>query len=190
MAVDTLQRSAYIDYEVTLNAGAGQAETRACLDALRQVWKEHFPAHGYRTSCRAEAADDYYGMNGSFLFLGIFLGLAFLIATVLMIYYKQISEGYEDRQRFVILQKVGMSRREVRATIRTQVLMVFFVPLLMAAVHMSFAFPMISRLLSLFSLNNVSLFLLCSLITFLVFALVYVAVYLVTARKYYQIVRL
>lgn len=195
-AVDTLQRSAYgsnasnIDYEVTLNAGAGQAETRACLDALRQVWNEHFPAHGYRTSCRAEAADDYYGMNGSFLFLGIFLGLAFLIATVLMIYYKQISEGYEDRQRFVILQKVGMSRREVRATIRTQVLMVFFVPLLMAAVHMSFAFPMISRLLSLFSLNNVSLFLLCSLITFLVFALVYVAVYLVTARKYYQIVRL
>lgn len=195
-AVDTLQLSAYgsnasnIDYEVTLNAGAGQAETRACLDALCQVWKEHFPAHGYRTSCRAEAADDYYGMNGSFLFLGIFLGLAFLIATVLMIYYKQISEGYEDRQRFVILQKVGMSRREVRATIRTQVLMVFFVPLLMAAVHMSFAFPMISRLLSLFSLNNVSLFLLCSLITFLVFALVYVAVYLVTARKYYQIVRL
>ena len=196
VAVDTLQRSAYgfnasnIDYVVTLNAGAGQAETRACLDALRQVWKEHFPAHGYRTSCRAEAADDYYGMNGSFLFLGIFLGLAFLIATVLMIYYKQISEGYEDRQRFVILQKVGMSRREVRATIRTQVLMVFFVPLLMAAVYMSFAFPMISRLLSLFSLNNVALFLLCSLITFLVFALVYVAVYLVTARKYYQIVRL
>ena len=195
-AMDTLQRSAYgsnasnIDYEVTLNAGAGQAETRACLDALCQVWNEHFPAHGYRPSCRAEAADDYYGMNGSFLFLGIFLGLAFLIATVLMIYYKQISEGYEDRQRFVILQKVGMSRREVRATIRTQVLMVFFVPLLMAAVHMSFAFPMISRLLSLFSLNNVSLFLLCSLITFLVFALVYVAVYLVTARKYYQIVRL
>lgn len=195
-AMDTLQLSAYgdtasnIDYEVTLNAGAGQAETRACLDALRQVWNEHFPAHGYRTSCRAEAADDYYGMNGSFLFLGIFLGLAFLIATVLMIYYKQISEGYEDRQRFVILQKVGMSRREVRATIRTQVLMVFFVPLLMAAVHMSFAFPMISRLLSLFSLNNVPLFLLCSLITFLVFALVYVAVYLVTARKYYQIVRL
>ena len=196
VAVDTLQLSAYgsnasnIDYEVTLNAGAGQAETKACLDALCRVWNEHFPAHGYRTSCRAEAADDYYGMNGSFLFLGIFLGLAFLIATVLMIYYKQISEGYEDRQRFVILQKVGMSRREVRATIRTQVLMVFFVPLLMAAVHMSFAFPMISRLLSLFSLNNVSLFLLCSLITFLVFALVYVAVYLVTARKYYQIVRL
>ena len=196
VAVDTLQLSAYgsnasnIDYEVTLNAGAGQAETRACLDAMSQTWKDFFPSHGYRTSCRAEAADDYYGMNGSFLFLGIFLGLAFLIATVLMIYYKQISEGYEDRQRFVILQKVGMSRREVRATIRTQVLMVFFVPLLMAAVHMSFAFPMISRLLSLFSLNNVSLFLLCSLITFLVFALVYVAVYLVTARKYYQIVRL
>lgn len=195
-AIDALQYEAYqydsssIDYATVLNAGAGQAETRACLDALCRVWNEHFPAHGYRTSCRAEAADDYYGMNGSFLFLGIFLGLAFLIATVLMIYYKQISEGYEDRQRFVILQKVGMSRREVRATIRTQVLMVFFVPLLMAAVHMSFAFPMISRLLSLFSLNNVSLFLLCSLITFLVFALVYVAVYLVTARKYYQIVRL
>ena len=195
-AIDALQYEAYqyasssIDYATVLNAGAGQEETRACLDAMCKAWKDFFPNHGYLTSCRAEAADDYYGMNGSFLFLGIFLGLAFLIATVLMIYYKQISEGYEDRQRFVILQKVGMSRREVRATIRTQVLMVFFVPLLMAAVHMSFAFPMISRLLSLFSLNNVSLFLLCTLITFLVFALVYVAVYLVTARKYYQIVRL
>lgn len=194
--VDALQYDAYrgdsssIVYAVTLNAGAGQEETRACLNALCRVWNERFPSHGYRTSCRAEASDDYYGMNGSFLFLGIFLGLAFLIATVLMIYYKQISEGYEDRQRFVILQKVGMSRREVRAAIRTQVLMVFFVPLLMAAVHMSFAFPMISRLLTLFSLNNVPLFLLCSLITFLVFGLAYVAVYLVTARKYYQIVRL
>ena len=129
-------------------------------------------------------------MYGGFLFLGIFLGVLFLMATALIIYYKQISEGYDDHDRFQIMQKVGMSRREVRATIRTQVLMVFFVPLLMAAVHMSFAFPMISRLLSLFSLNNVALFLLCSLITFLVFALVYVAVYLVTARKYYQIVRL
>lgn len=194
--VDALQYDAYrgdsssIVYAVTLNAGAGQEETRACLNALCRVWNERFPSHGYRTSCRAEASDDYYGMNGSFLFLGIFLGLAFLIATVLMIYYKQISEGYEDRQRFVILQKVGMSRREVRAAIRTQVLMVFFVPLLMAAVHMSFAFPMISRLLTLFSLNNVPLFLLCSLITFLVFGLAYVAVYLVTARKYYRIVRL
>ena len=129
-------------------------------------------------------------MNGSFLFLGLFLGLAFLIAAVLMIYYKQISEGYEDRARFVILQKVGMSRSEVRATIRTQVLMIFFLPLLVAAIHVAFAFPMVSKLLLLFGLRNFPLFLLCSLATFLVSALVYVAVYALTAKKYYQIVKL
>ncbi len=178
-----------LTYGVALNpAQATDAELIAAYDAMSDVWGAE-QSHG-QVGCRAAERPSYYGMNGAFLFLGIFLGLVFLIATVLMIYYKQISEGYEDQQRFQILQKVGMSRSEVRGTIHTQVLMIFFLPLLVAAIHMGFAFPLIQQLLMLFSLNNLPLFLLCTLITFLVFAVVYTVVYIVTARKYYQIVRL
>lgn len=138
---------------------------------------------------RAQISDEYYATNGGFLFLGLFLGLLFLLATVLIIYYKQLSEGYEDRQRFEILQKVGMSRREVRGTIRTQVLLMFFLPLALAAVHIGMAFPMLERLLTLFSLDNTGLFAACTAATFLVFTLVYVAVYTATARKYAAIVQ-
>lgn len=139
--------------------------------------------------CRQEHASEYYALYGGFLFLGLFLGLLFLLATVLIIYYKQLSEGYEDRQRFVILQQVGMSAAEVRATIRAQVLLVFFLPLATAAVHVGMAFPMLSRMLRIFNLDNVGLFAVCTGVTLLVFGMVYVAVYALTARKYYRIVR-
>lgn len=191
-----LQSQAYgdaasrLDYSMTLNPDLPDEHLEAIYKTLPSEIRTWGLAPAYSTSCRAAARYDYYGMNGAFLFLGLFLGLAFLIAAVLMIYYKQISEGYEDRARFVILQKVGMSRSEVRATIRTQVLMIFFLPLLVAAVHVAFAFPMVSKLLLLFGLRNFPLFLLCTLATFLVSALVYVAVYVLTAKKYYQIVKL
>ena len=191
-----LQSQAYgsaasrLDNSMTLNPDLPDEHLEAIYKTLPSEIRTWGLALSYSTSCRSAFRDDYYGMNGSFLFLGLFLGLAFLIAAVLMIYYKQISEGYEDRARFVILQKVGMSRSEVRATIRTQVLMIFFLPLLVAAIHVAFAFPMVSKLLLLFGLRNFPLFLLCSLATFLVSALVYVAVYALTAKKYYQIVKL
>lgn len=132
---------------------------------------------------------ELYNMNGSFVFLGIFLAIMFTMATVLIIYYKQLSEGYEDRDRFVILQKVGMSADEVRRTIRVQVLMVFFLPLVMAAVHLAAAFPILMRMVSAFGVYNSTLFLLCCLITLAGFALCYVAVYAMTSRKYYSIVK-
>lgn len=132
---------------------------------------------------------ELYNMNGSFVFLGIFLAIMFTMATVLIIYYKQLSEGYEDRDRFVILQKVGMSADEVRSTIRVQVLMVFFLPLVMAAVHLAAAFPILMRMVSAFGVYNSTLFLLCCLITLAGFALCYVAVYVMTSRKYYSIVK-
>ena len=125
-----------------------------------------------------------YGLAGGFLFLGLFLGFIFLMATVLIIYYKQISEGYEDKRRFEIMQKVGLSREEVRAAIRGQVLMVFFLPILVAAVHITFDFNMVEKLLTLFYLHDT----LCTLGTLLVFFLVYGVVYLLTARTYYKIV--
>ena len=131
---------------------------------------------------------DYLASYGSFFFLGMFLGLLFLLATVLIIYYKQISEGYDDRERFRIMQKVGMTKKEVRSTILSQILTVFFLPILTAAVHITFAFPMIRQILILFGLTDVPLFFFCTLVTFLVFLLIYVAVYFLTARAYDRIV--
>ena len=135
-----------------------------------------------------ESAEAVYGMYGTFLFLGILLGLVCLFATALIIYYKQISEGYEDRGRYQIMEKIGMSQTEVRASIRSQVLLVFFLPLAAAAVHVCFAFPMLLRLLRLLLLSSTGLFVACTAVTFAVFALVYVAIYSVTARTYYKIV--
>lgn len=135
-----------------------------------------------------EAEGYLNGMYGSFLFLGILLGLVFLFATTLIIYYKQISEGYEDRKRFQIMEKIGMSQAEVKGSIRNQILLVFFLPLAVAGIHICFAFPLLTRLLNLLLLPKVSLFILCTSITFFVFATVYIVIYSITAKTYYKIV--
>ena len=135
-----------------------------------------------------QGRSELYGLAGGFLFLGLFLGFIFLMATVLIIYYKQISEGYEDKRRFEIMQKVGLSREEVRTAIRSQVLMVFFLPIVVAAIHIAFDFNMVEKLLTLFYLHDTTLTALCTLGTLLVFFLVYGVVYLLTARTYYKIV--
>ena len=144
----------------------------------------------YTTDMRADGYPTLRSTYGGFLFLGFFLGFVFLFATVLIIYYKQVSEGYDDRGRFRIMQQVGMTPKEVKATIRTQVLLMFFLPLVTAAIHIAFAFPLIKQIVFAFGLQNVHLFLLCTLGTFGVFALLYTFVYLLTARTYYRIVRM
>ena len=146
----------------------------------------HWETMSWSSSARGRW--DFYGLAGGFLFLGLFLGFIFLMATVLIIYYKQISEGYEDKRRFEIMQKVGLSRDEVRSAIRSQVLMVFFLPIVVAAIHIAFDFNMVEKLLTLFYLHNTTLTALCTLGTLLVFFLVYGVVYLLTARTYYKIV--
>ena len=149
----------------------------------------YFSQEGETVSNRARAVEkeNFYGLNGGLLFVGILLGGVFLMGTALIIYYKQISEGYEDRERFQIMRKVGMSRREVRSSIRRQILMVFFLPLLAACVHISMAFPLMKKLLLLVGMSNDCLFLLCTAVTVLVFAAVYGLIYMVTARAYYHI---
>ena len=137
---------------------------------------------------RAQEYDSYYADNGSLLFIGIFLGSLFLLGTAMIIYYKQISEGYEDQNRFEIMQKVGLSHREVKSSIRRQILIIFFLPLLMAMLHISMAFPLIRRMLLLFGMTNTKLFIGCTAGTVLIFALVYGLIYLMTARSYYHIV--
>ena len=130
---------------------------------------------------RSEGEADAYGLAGGFLFLGLFLGFIFLLATVLMIYYKQISEGYEDKDRFEIMQKVGLSRGEVKRSIHSQILMVFFLPIVVASIHIAFDFNMVEKLLTLFYIHN-------TLGTVLVFFIAYGVVYALTARTYYKIV--
>lgn len=142
---------------------------------------------GYVEGAESSRAD-FYIVYGGLLFLGLFLGLLFLMATVLIIYYKQIAEGYDDRQRFEIMQKVGMSHAEVRKSIHSQVLTVFFLPLVTAVVHIAFAFKVMTKLLMALNLTNVPLFALCTAVTILIFGLFYAVVYLLTARTYYKIV--
>ena len=138
---------------------------------------------------RSVAEQEVYSLSGGFLFLGVFLGVVFMMATVLIIYYKQVSEGYEDNARFDIMRKVGLSEREARRAIRSQILTVFFMPILVAAVHIAFDFNLVVQLLRLFSLTNLRLTALCTLGTLLVFCAVYAVVYALTARSYYKIVR-
>lgn len=139
--------------------------------------------------CVAYSRANFYSIYGGLFFLGIFLGTLFLMATVLIMYYKQVSEGYEDQQRFRILQKVGMTPAEVKRTISSQVLSVFFLPLAAACLHIAAAFPMLVWLLRVLSLSNVHLLSVCTAITILCFALIYACIYALTARAYYHIVR-
>lgn len=195
--VSIAQGKPSILYEAALNPTRLDEQTLiACGEALRAAVEQ---AAGEGRICqvgsaknytRAAVRDEYYNMYGSFVFLGIFLAIMFMMATVLIIYYKQVSEGYEDRERFVILQKVGMSAAEVRRTIQSQVLMVFFLPLAVAALHMAAAFPMLLRMVGLFGITNGRLFLGCMAATLAGFGACYVAVYVCTARKYYKIVRM
>ena len=143
---------------------------------------------GFGLGSMASARDDFYGSFGGLFFLGIMLSIVFILAAVLIIYYKQISEGYEDQSRFEIMQKVGMTKKDIRKSINTQMLTVFFLPLLFAVAHLAFAFPMVYKLLMLFGLDNLGLLLLTAGISVLVFALFYVIVYRVTSNAYYSIV--
>lgn len=179
----------------------GQYDFDASDEAVSAMVDDYFAASsegdgvdaGYydvlRIDLRSETERDVYGLSGGFLFLGVFLGIVFLMATVLIIYYKQVSEGYEDNARFEIMRKVGLSEREARRAIRSQILTVFFMPILVAAIHIAFDFNLVVLLLRLFSLTNVKLTALCTLGTLLVFCAVYAVVYALTARSYYKIVR-
>ncbi len=142
----------------------------------------------FSTCSQAEMLEEMITFNGGFFFLGIFLGLIFVMATVLIMYYKQVSEGYEDRARFQIMRQVGLPKKEIRRSVDRQVLLVFFAPLAVAAVHVAFDFRLMVQLLTLFTLQNVALTLWCTLGTLGLFAVIYVLVYRLTARVYYHIV--
>ena len=142
----------------------------------------------YNVDCKEEERADYYGLYGGIFFLGMFLSIIFLAATVLIIYYKQVTEGYEDEARFGIMRKVGMTTKDIRKSINSQMLTVFFLPLITAALHVGFAFPMVQKLLVMFNLRNTMLSVLVTGIAIIVFGVFYAIVYRITSNAYYSIV--
>ncbi|WP_432650785.1 ABC transporter permease [Huintestinicola sp.] len=159
------------------------------LQNILQLTDEHPDDwNGVSLDCAANDKAEFYAMYGGLFFLGILLGSVFIAAAVLIMYYKQISEGFEDKAKFEILQKVGMTKTEIRKSINSQVLTIFFAPLAAAGVHMAFAFGIISRLLTLFGLTDAGLFAVVTLCCFMLFGILYTAVYLITSGSYYKIV--
>ena len=183
----------YFARSMVLNISGEEADCLLYAEELYQsfsdinIQMESAAAYSYRNIF--EARNEYYGLYGGLLFLGAFFTILFLTNTVLIIYFKQVSEGMDDRERFEILQKVGMDDREVRKTINRQILIVFFLPLVTALIHIAAATNMITRMLQAFQLYDTGLTFLCILITCLVFSLVYVLVYRFTARNYYKLVK-
>ena len=159
------------------------------FNAVNQLGQENTALADFMTDSKAQGRSDIIGINGGLFFLGILLGSVFLFGTVLIMYYKQISEGYEDQKRFEILMKVGMTQKEVKKSINSQVLTVFFLPLIAAGIHLAFAFPLLSKMLMLMSTSaSEKLLLIVTVGCYLVFALFYMIVYWVTSKSYYTIV--
>ena len=182
------ENSSSISRQVRLDIDGDSEQKKECFENIKTALEPEQAKARILIDSRQSSLDEFYQIYGGFLFLGLFLGILFLMITVLIIFYKQISEGYDDKERFSIMEKVGMSNDEVKATIRSQVRTVFFLPILMAAIHVGMAFPMIKRLLSLFGLSNTALFTGCMAGTILVFTLIYLLVFLKTSKTYYKIV--
>lgn len=158
-------------------------------EVFRSMYIENNDAfYSISIQSREEMREAFYDLYGSLFFLGIMLSIVFLLAAVLIIYYKQISEGYEDHARFEIMQKVGMTKKDIRKSINSQMLTVFFMPLIFAGIHLAFAFPFLSKILVLFAMDNVLLTAIVNLICFAVFGFFYAIVYKITSNSYYTIV--
>ena len=189
-----LQKEVYGDYASNLYNYYGFD-----IDASDTVIKEYYHSlvrnlgdvglEGYDVECKTISYAGFIALYGGFLFIGIFLSILFIMATILIIYYKQITEGYEDKERFEIMQKVGMDHKLVKKSINSQVLTVFFLPLVTAVIHLAFAFPIVSKLLSMLMLSDIELFIYCTLGCIGVFTLVYILIYSITAKSYYSIVK-
>ena len=183
---EQIERIESFSYADKFNLKGDDGKQKEALEQIQNEFYEKFP-DGTMES-RMLSRSSFYELYGGLFFIGIYLGSMFIMATVLIIYYKQISEGYDDRERYQIMQKVGMSKKEVKRSIRSQVLSVFFLPLVVAAIHVAVAFKVMTKILGVLNLTNVSLFAVCTIITIAVFAVFYIIVYSITAKEYYRIV--
>ena len=178
------------DYVSEIDAYVRGLDDPMVSAAIRQYCSFDLPGVGAeeQIAVREAVFDALIEANGSLFFLGIVLSIVFIAAAALIIYYKQLSEGYEDQRRFDIMQKVGMTKREIRSSVNSQVLTVFFAPLLLAGLHLAFAFPFVQKIIRIFGVGNTPLLIATSALCFLAFALFYLFVYRGTARAYYAIV--
>lgn len=177
-------------YECNFNVDADLKKQLEFNEIIKnsELYQGSYYHDSISSTFKSEILQAFRDTYSSLFFLGIFLSILFIMATILIIYYKQISESYDDKERYEIMQNVGMSHTEVKKTIRSQVLTVFFLPLIVAGVHVAFAFPIMSRVLSLLGLMNVTLYITCTVICFLVFALMYGIIFAITSRLYYKTV--
>lgn len=188
---DTKKGEAYLAPAYALNFNVDlkdQAKRKAFIRGLSKEFAKTSDKQWYSFQYKDSYRESVKRFDGGFFFLGIILGTAFLLATTLIIYYKQVSEGMDDRERFVILQKVGMDEAEVKRVIHSQIMMVFIFPLAFAMLHVAFAFPLIKKMLVLFGITNWQLFLVVTLAVALIFSILYYIVYQLTARVYYRLV--
>ena len=178
---EQIERIESFSYADKFNLKGDDGKQKETLEQIQNEFYEKFP-DGTMES-RMLSRSSFYELYGGLFFIGIYLGSMFIMATVLIIYYKQISEGYDDRERYQIMQK-----KEVKRSIRSQVLSVFFLPLVVAVIHVAVAFKVMTKILGVLNLTNVSLFAVCTIITIAVFAVFYIIVYSITAKEYYRIV--
>ncbi|MGY3766171.1 FtsX-like permease family protein [Vagococcus vulneris] len=175
-----------VNYTVYANLVGSQKNQQAFSREIKKEMSTQYPGETF-TSASLDREESKNFMGG-FLFLGLIFGLTFTLATGIIIYYKQISEGNQDQQRYDIMQKVGMSHAEVKKTIQSQIWMVFFFPIALAALHLAFAFPMIQKMLVLFGLSNWIIFLTASVIVVISFLVIYLGMFMQTSKSYYRIV--
>lgn len=179
----------YYGYDIDVDdqqAGEIFYEQKNSLQNIDEVF--YHGTLSYLSNCRSDEKSDFVASYGGLFFIGIILSIIFIFAAAMIIYYKQISEGYEDRARFDIMQKVGMTKHDIKKSINSQILTVFFVPLIFAGLHLAFAFPMVWKILRIFEISNLSFVIFTTVVAFLVFALFYVILYKMTARTYFSIV--
>lgn len=187
MDADWIVKKSSISYDISFDLKGKKQNCKDAMNVIKSRIENEIP----NASCESRelSRKSFYGLYGGLFFIGVYLGIMFLMATVLIIYYKQISEGYDDRKRYQIMQNVGMSKAEVKRSIRSQVLIVFFLPLVMAVIHITVAFGVITKLLAVLNLVNVELFRHCTVATVAVFAAFYAGVFTITTREYYKIVK-
>ncbi|MBQ3601426.1 MAG: ABC transporter permease [Lachnospiraceae bacterium] len=179
------ETSSTITYVAFNLSGSNEVEQEFITD-LKASFEEKMKNSDVRY--KEDERDEFYSMYGGILFIGIILGILFLMSTVMIIYYKQISEGYDDRERFVIMRKVGLSQKEIQQTIHSQILLVFFLPLVTAILHATVALKIVSKCMGMVVLVHMPTFIISFLVTCFIFSVIYVVVYKFTSRSYYHIV--
>lgn len=182
----------FYNFDMTGSAAGKIAAVNELNSMFNQEYRENEAyldgITGVKVEGREAERDNFYTMFGALLFLAIFIGIIFVLATVLIIYYKQVTEGYEDCGRFEIMKKLGMTKKDIKSSINSQMLTVFFLPIIVACVHLAFAFPIVNKLLLCFGFNDKGFFALVNVICVLIFAVFYVIVYRITSKSYYNIV--